>query len=328
MRLLLLSLLATGQLAAQQASAPQIDSSDQGDRSPFRRLELPAPNRLRTGAGAPGPEYWQQRVDYVIRASLDTVANAVSGEERITYANRSPDSLRYLWLQLDQNLFNSSSRGSLIFDQRSRFGTAGARGGITLTKVQLAASVKSPSHPGRAATTLKYLVNGTMMRVDLPRPLPPGSREVLEIGWSFPFGPNSNRMGMEKTDGSNVYEVAQWYPRLAVYDDVRGWNTEQYLGQGEFYLEYGSFDVSLTVPADMIVAATGTLRNPDEVLTAAQRARLARARTSDQTVAIRGKEEVGDPASRPPTQSPPLPGRFPADRVRDFAGAAARHFVW
>jgi len=326
--MLLLSLLATSQLAGQQAAAPQIDSSDQGTRSPFRRLELPAPNRLRTGAGAPGPDYWQQRVDYVIRAALDTVAQTVAGEERITYSNRSPDSLRYLWLQLDQNLFNSSSRGSLIFDQRSRFGTAGARGGITLTKVQLAASVKSPSHPGRAATTLKYLVNGTMMRVDLPRPLPPGSREVLEIGWSFPFGPNSNRMGMEQIDGSNVYEVAQWYPRLAVYDDVRGWNTEQYLGQGEFYLEYGSFDVSLTVPSNMLVAATGTLQNPAQVLTASQRSRLSRARGSDSTVVIRGKDEVSDPASRPVSPTGTLTWRFTADSVRDFAWAAARHFVW
>src|SRR3954451_24246317 len=294
MRMLLLSLLATSQLAGQQAAAPQIDSSDQGTRSPFRRLELPAPNRLRTGAGAPGHDYWQQRVDYVIRAALDTVAQTVAGEERITYLNRSPDSLRYLWLQLDQNLFNSSSRGSLIFDQRSRFGIAGAQGGITLTKVQLAASVKSPSHPGRAATALSYLVNGTMMRVDLPRPLPPGSREVLEIGWSFPFGPNSNRMGVEQIDGGNVYEVAQWYPRLAVYDDLRGWNTDQYLGQGEFYLEYGSFDVSLTVPSNMLVAATGTLRNASQVLTATQRTRLARARTSDSTIVIRGKDEIGD----------------------------------
>jgi len=256
MRILLLSLLATAQLAAQQAAAPsQTDSSTQGDRSPFRRLELTAPNRLRTGAGAPGPDYWQQRVDYIIRASLDTAARAVTGEERITYSNRSPDTLRYLWLQLDQNLFNSSSRGSLIFDQSSRFGTAGAQGGFTLTKVQLAASAKSSSRPARPATPLTYVVNGTMMRVDLPRPLPPGAREVLEIGWSFPFGPISNRMGVEQIDGSDVYEVAQWYPRLAVYDDVRGWNTEQYLGQGEFYLEYGSFDVSLTVPSNMLVAA-------------------------------------------------------------------------
>ncbi|HKH83319.1 MAG TPA: M1 family metallopeptidase, partial [Gemmatimonadales bacterium] len=175
---------------------------------------------------------------------------------------------------------------------------------------------------------LDYVVNGTLMKVDLLQPLAPGRRQVLEIGWSFPFGPNSNRMGIELIDGSYVYEVAQWYPRLAVYDDVRGWNTEQYLGQGEFYLEYGSFDVSLTVPANMLVAATGTLRNPARVLTATQRTRLAQARASDSTVVIRGMNEISDPASRPPSQSGTHTWRFTADSVRDFAWAAARHFVW
>jgi hypothetical protein len=330
MRLLCLILLVTAPLAAQQTNAPveRTDSaSTLGDRSPFRRLDLPTPNRLRTGSGAPGPEYWQQRVDYVIRASLDTVAQTVTGEERITYHNRSPDTLRYLWLQLDQNLFQSSSRGSQLFDPNSRFGTAGAQGGITLTKVWASAG-KTRDGRARSSVPLRYFVNGTVMRVDLQRPLPPGGREALEIGWSFPFGPNSNRMGIEQIDGSYVYEVAQWYPRLAVYDDVRGWNTEQYLGQGEFYLEYGSFDVSLTVPANMLVAATGTLQNPAQVLTAAQRSRLSRARTSDSTIVIRGKDEVGDPASRPVSPSGTLTWRFTADSVRDFAWAAARHFVW
>jgi hypothetical protein len=135
-------------------------------------------------------------------------------------------------------------------------------------------------------------------------------------------------MGIELIDGSYVYEVAQWYPRLAVYDDVRGWNTEQYLGQGEFYLDYGRFDVSLTVPANMLVAATGTLQNPTQVLTAAQRARLARARASDSTVVIRGEDEIADPASRPHSPSGSFTWRFRADSVRDFAWATARHFVW
>jgi hypothetical protein len=135
-------------------------------------------------------------------------------------------------------------------------------------------------------------------------------------------------MGIELIDGSHVFEVAQWYPRLAVYDDVRGWNTEQYLGQGEFYLEYGSFDVSRTVPANMLVAATGTLQNPTQVLTTAQRNRLAQARAGDSTVIIRGKDEIADPASRPGSRSGTLTWRFTADSVRDFAWAAARHFVW
>src|SRR5262249_34422491 len=132
------------------------------------------------------------------------------------------------------------------------------------------------------------------MRIDLARPLPPKGKQQFELAWSFPFPANPNRMGVEDIDGNPVFEVAQWYPRMAVYDDIRGWNTEQYYGRGEFYLEYGSFDVALTVPADMLVAATGTLRNPDEVLTAAQRARLARARSSNETVIIRGKDEIGN----------------------------------
>ena len=330
--LICLMVLLAAPLAAQQpapAQAPDDSARSLGDPSPFRRLELPTPNTIRTGAGAPGPDYWQQRVDYVIRASLDTVAQTVTGEERITYTNNSPDTLHYLWIQLDQNLFNSSSRGSHLFDQDSRFGTRGAEGGVTLSRVaQPALPADGRGRGAVAAAKLKYLVNGTLMKVDLARPLVPGGKQVLDIAWSFPFGPNSNRMGIELIDSSYVYEVAQWYPRLAVYDDVRGWNTEQYLGQGEFYLEYGSFDVSLTVPANMLVAATGTLKNPAQVLTATQRRRLERARASDSTVVIRGLAEIGDPASRPPSPTGTHSWRFTADSVRDFAWAAARHFVW
>ncbi|HMH56323.1 MAG TPA: M1 family metallopeptidase [Gemmatimonadales bacterium] len=319
-------------LSAQQpvpSPAPGSDSATaHGDESPFRRLELPTPSTIRTGAGTPGPDYWQQRVDYVIRASLDTLAQLVTGEERISYTNHSPDTLRYLWLQLDQNLFNSASRGNRLFGREPSSGARGPEGGFTLTKVAEAGTTAAAGRPARRGGPLEYLVNGTVMKLNLARPLPPGGRQALEIGWSFPFAPNSNRMGIELIDGSYVYEVAQWYPRLAVYDDVRGWNTEQYLGQGEFYLEYGSFDVSLTVPANMLVAATGTLQNPTRVLTAAQRARLARARASDSTVVIRGKDEIADPASRPPSPSGTLTWRFTADSVRDFAWAAARQFVW
>jgi len=300
----------------------------------FRRLELPTPNAVRTGSGEPGPGYWQQRADYVIRATLDTAGRSVRGKERITYTNNSPDTLLYVWLHLEQNLFNSESRGYRVFGQDPRFGTQGAEVSVRLLKVgepAVPAAKAKPGAPARAAvppSALDYTVNGTELRIELARPLPPRGKQVLELAWSFGFGANSNRMGIEDIDGATIYEVAQLYPRMAVYDDVRGWNTEQYLGQGEFYLEYGSFDVSLTVPADMIVAATGTLQNPDEVLTAAQRARLARARTSDQTVIIRGKDEIGDPASRPPTSYPTLTWRFTADSVRDFSWAAARHFVW
>ena len=331
----LLLLLPTASALAQASSASnQATSASNQAEAAFRRLELPAPTSVRTGSGEPGPGYWQQRANYVIRATLDTTSRSVRGEEQITYTNNSPDTLRYVWLQVEQNLFNSESRGFRVFGQDPRFGTKGAEVSVRLLKVgepAIPATKAKPGVPARPAvpaSALEYTVNGTVMRIDLARPLPPKGRQVLELAWSFPFGANSNRMGVEDIDGATIYEVAQWYPRMAVYDDVRGWNTEQYLGQGEFYLEYGSFDVSLTVPANMIVAATGTLQNPDEVLTAAQRARLARARTSDQTVIIRGKDEIADPASRPPTPYPTLTWRFTADSVRDFAWAAARHFVW
>jgi Peptidase family M1 domain len=323
LRLALAACVLAPSLAAQQSRAPS-------DTSPFRRLELPTPNSIRTGSGAPGRDYWQQRVDYVIRARLDTAAKAVVGEERITYTNNSPDTLRYLWLQLDQNAFRTGSRSALLFGENPRFGN---KDSASAAGVRLFAVVDPgrPAAKGRKAETpepLAYRVNGTMMRVDLAAPLPPKGRQQLELSWSFPLGVTSNRMGLEAIDGSTVYEVAQWYPRMAVYDDVRGWNTEQYYGQGEFYLEYGSFDVSLTVPASMLVAATGTLRNPVEVLTPAQRQRLAQARTSDRTVVIRGKSEVGDLASRPASKTGMLTWRFTADSVRDFAWAAASHFIW
>jgi len=319
----LLPALFASTIAAQQSS-----TAGAPDTTAFRRLELPAPSSIRTGSGAPGPDYWQQQVDYVIRATLDTVDRSVRGDERITYTNNSPDTLRYLWLQLDQNVFNSQSRGARLFERRSRFGTGGAEGGVRIVKVGEPALAAARGRPARPASTLPYLVNGTVMKVDLARPLPPKGRQILEIAWSFPFGPNRNRMGIEEIDGGITYEVAQWYPRLAVYDDIRGWNTEQYYGQGEFYLEYGSFDVSLTVPADVIVAATGVLRNPEEVLTATQRSRLAQARKSSSTVVIRGPDEVGDPASRPTAPRGTHTWRFTADSVRDFAWAASRTFVW
>jgi hypothetical protein len=315
---------APGPVLAQQSPSPTTGAPD---TTAFRRLTLPTPNEFRTGSGVPGPGYWQQRADYVIRASLDTASRTVRGRERITYTNNSPDTLRYLWLQLDQNLFTRDSRGAAIFDRDARFGTAGAEGGFRLAKVAQPGSLAGGKATPRAMP-LNYLINGTMMRVDLARPLPPRSKQLLDIEWSFPFGPNANRMGIEEIDGDVIYESAQWYPRLAVYDDVRGWNTEQYYGQGEFYLEYGNFDVSLTVPSDMIVAASGVLQNPMAVLTAAQRSRLARARTSDTTVVIRSKAEIGEPESRPRTARGTLTWHFVADSVRDFAWAAARHFIW
>lgn len=289
------------------------------DSSPFRPLGLPAPNVYRTGSGRPGPQYWQQRADYRIDATLDVEKNELRGRETIRYTNNSPDSLTYLWLHVEQNICAAGSIASklnqppLVFQESVfDFSCKGFRGGLTLQPITAA---------GR---TLRSTVDGTIMRVDLASALRPGGTIDLEIGWSFAVPEyGAGRMGR---DGP-LYQIAQWYPRVAVYDDVRGWNHEPYIGAGEFYLEYGRFDVSLTLPASYVVAATGLLLNPEDVLTAAQRERLARALQSAQPVPIIAANEVGQPLSRPRTTGM-LTWRFSADSVRDFAFAAAPNLRW
>ena len=288
--------------------------------SPFRPLPLPAPNELRTGAGRPGTRYWQQRVDYRIAATLDPATHELRGRETIHYLNRSPDALPYLWLFLEQNICapgsvtNQLDQPPLMFlGSTFDFSCKGFAGGITLERVRL------------GLRDLHPIVNGTTMRVDLPRPLPPGAALDLEIAWRFTVPDyGAGRMGRDGT----LYELGQWYPRMAVYDDVRGWNHEPYIGGGEFYLEYGRFDVALTVPASYIVGATGVLLNPEQVLTAAQRARLARARGSREPVAVITAEEAGHAERTRPTTSGTLTWRFAADSVRDFAFGAAPDFRW
>src|SRR5437660_7861888 len=312
--------------ALQQPAAVPVTLPPQvGDTSPFRRLVLPAPGLMREGSGMPGPRYWQQRADYTIRASLDTATHSIAGAETIRYANNSPDTLRYLWLQLDQNIYKASSRGASLNPTDARFAGRGFEGGYTIE--YLRAVRRSGQAAGRIplATTL----NGTMMRAELDRPLAPGGRAELELAYRFEVPEHgSDRMGREQFPGGWLYEIAQWYPRVAVCDDVRGWNTEQYLGQGEFYLEYGDFDVAITVRRGFLVAATGTLENPLEVLTAGERARLARALRSDTTVAIVAKAEVAPASTRPPAASPTLTWHFTARHVRDVAWAAAANFHW
>ncbi len=289
------------------------------DTSPFRPLGLPTPNVYRSGSGRPGPQYWQQRVDYRMEATLDVEKQELRGRGTIRYTNNSPDTLTYLWFHVEQNICAQGSitgklnQPPLVFQESAfDFSCKGFAGGFTL-------------QPLRAnGRELKSTVDGTIMRVDLTTPLAPKAILEIAMGWSFRIPEyGAGRMGR---DGP-LYEIAQWYPRLAVYDDVRGWNHEPYIGAGEFYLEYGAIDVALTVPATYIVAATGQLLNPEEVLTATQRERLARALQSEQPVAIIAANEVGQPASRPRTTGT-LTWRFSADNVRDFAFAAAPNWRW
>jgi hypothetical protein len=312
--------------ALQQQPALPMLPPQVGDTSPFRRLTLPTATTIRTGSGAPGPQYWQQRVDYTIRASLDTGTHTLTGRETVRYTNHSPDTLRYVWVQLDQNIYREDSRGKALNPPDARFAGAGFAGGYVIAKVE---AVQRPPRQPAKTTPLTLAVNGTMGRIDLDRPLPPGGVFEFDIAYSFQIPEHgSDRMGREQFPDGWLYELAQWYPRMAVYDDVRGWNTEQYLGQGEFYLEYGDFDVELTVPRSFVVVATGTLLNPTEVLTAAQRARLAQAVKSDTTVPIIARDEVGQPSTRPAGASPTLTWHFTAKNVRDVAWAAARNFIW
>jgi len=286
----------------------------------FRRLELPAAGATRSPTGEPGSEYWQQRADYSIRVALDPASHGLTGSETVTYTNDAPEALDALWLQLDQNLFREGSRGALI-NTSTRWRGAFEGGGFRIGRVELV-------RDGRRETA-GVEVDGTRMRIQLPRPLAGGGGTLqIEIDWSFTVPEyGADRMGRLQTDDGWVYEIAQWYPRMAVYDDVSGWNSLPYLGQGEFYLEYGSFDVAITVPRDFIVVATGELLNPEDVLTAEQRNRLQRARKSAETVALVAADEVGTEASRPAGRGP-LTWRYHADRVRDFAWAASRAFVW
>src|SRR5688572_17972022 len=250
------------------AQGPLADSV-RGEASPYRPLILPPPNEYRSGSGRPGPRYWQQRADYRIAATLDTVRRQIRGRETIHYTNNSPDTLRYLWMFVEQNICAPTSvtekldQPPLVFlGSTFDFSCKGFNGGVTLERVSIGRRVMRPA------------VYGTAMRIDLPRPHAPRGTVDLELVWHFAVPDyGAGRMGR---DGS-LYQIAQWYPRLAVYDDVRGWNHEPYIGAGEFYLEYGSFNVSLTVPAGYLVAATGVLQNPAEVLTATQRERLAAA---------------------------------------------------
>jgi hypothetical protein len=290
------------------------------DSSPFRPLPLATPNVYRTGSGRPGSRYWQQRVDYRIRASLDPAQNEIRGQETIHYVNNSPDSLPYLWLFVEQNLCEPASITNQLNQPPLVF--LGSAFDFSCQGFDSAPRMESLRVGGRDVKRTRY---GTTLRVDLATPLAPGRSIDLDAAWHFNVpAQGGGRMGH---DGA-LYEMAQWYPRIAVYDDVHGWNHEPYIGAGEFYLEYGSFDVALTVPREYIVAATGELQNPEQVLTATQRRRLAVARRSDTTVAIINAAQALDVSATRPAANAGLTWHFTAHNVRDFAFAAAPGVRW
>ncbi|MFK7920738.1 MAG: M1 family metallopeptidase [Bacteroidia bacterium] len=317
-----------GSLMTQAQDAPRTNQNK------FRQLgeDIPTPNVYRNGAGAPGHAYYQQQADYDMDIRLDDENQRIYGEETITYTNNSPDRLTYLWLQLDQNrrakdsdTYTTSpsqiSDKGVSFNQLKRWETlANFDGGFKIDHVKDA--------NGKA---LSYTINKTMMRVDLPTPLAAGGSVSFNIKWWYNINDRmaiGGRSGYEyfETDDNYLYTIAQFFPRLCVYNDVYGWQNKQFLGNGEFTLVFGNYNVNLTVPSDHVVGATGTLQNASKILTSTQKKRWAQAKTAEKPVMIVTQAEAE--AAEKEKSSKTKTWTFYAENVRDFAFASSRKFIW
>jgi hypothetical protein len=293
---------------------------------------LPTPNEYRTGSGSPGPKYWQQQADYDITAELNDENQSITGSETITYTNNSPDVLKYLWMQLDQNLFAKDNNTSKTSTNALRDSSAAKMMAMQLNLWDYEGGYKIKSVKDASGKDLPYTINKTMMRVDLPQPLKPGGKYSFKVEWSFNVLDRNQtfaRSGYEffPEDNNYVYTIAQWFPRMCVYDDVVGWQNKQFLGRGEFTLPFGNYKVNLTVPADHIVAATGMVKNPSQVLNASQIARFEKAKTTyDKPVLIVTQAEAIEKEKTKSKEKKTW--QFEATNVRDFAFASSRKFIW
>ena len=308
------------------------DVPTQVNTSKFKQLgqELPTPNVYRTASGAPGHEYWQQQVDYNIQVTLDDANQRIDGEERILYKNNSPDELRYLWLQLDQNVRALDSDSYKI--RESRINDRNSFGSIQGLEPSFDGGFKIQYVGDETGKPLNYTINKTMMRIDLPSSLKPGGTFVFDVAWWYNINDrmkDGGRSGYEyfEEEDNYLYTIAQFYPRLVVYMDNEGWQNKQFLGSGEFTLNFGDYHVEITVPEDHVVASTGVLKNEKAVLTPAQRKRLQKARTTyDQPVMIINEEEAR--AAEQGKKTGTKTWVFDAENVRDFGWASSRKFIW
>ena len=276
-------------------------------------------NERHSTNGEPGPKYWQNRVNYQLKATIDTTSKTLSASEEIDYINNSPDALQFLWLQLDQNTYKK--------DARSNFVT-----GVTLAANQHTDGYQIESvfvTSGNIRQKANFIITDTRMQIRLPKALMPNGTHIkLSIKYHYTIpGSFGNRTDYSDTKNGKIYEIAEWFPRMCVYDDSQGWDTLPFLGAGEFYLEYGDIDYQVTVPADMIVAGSGELLNPTQVLTPTQISRLAAARNSDKTVMIRDVNEVNNASSRP-VHKGTLTWHFKMNNTRDVAFGASKAYVW
>ena len=323
-------LLIAGFVLAQDSTAIQGHKNN----NKFKQLyeEFATPNRFRTASGAPGVDYYQQQVDYKMDIELDDANTKLYGEETITYTNNSPDALPYLWVQLDQNIRNENDMsgaknpsGAPKFRRVDSFVDefTGEKfvGGFNVEEVKDA--------NGRP---LRHTINQTMMRVDLPNPIPSGGKFTFSIKWWYKINnhvTNRARSGYEyfEKDDNRAYVIAQFFPRLAVYNDVEGWQNYQFWGNGEFALNFGNYEVNITVPADHVMEATGTLQNPKEVLSRTEYQRYKKAlNTFDKPVMIVTQDEVIEKEKVKSEKK--RTWRFVAENVRDFGFATSRRFIW
>ena len=293
---------------------------------------LPTANEYRTASGAPGPKYWQQRADYDIKATLDEKKLLLTGAETVTYFNNSPDVLTYLWLQLDENEHSTVNNGG--FPEESRMGRA-----VTPATIDKMMEQKSDNGLGHIISSLtdalgaklKYTINGTMMRIDLPAALKPGQKFTFKLNWSYKITDRmtvAGRGGFEyfPEDGNYLFTMAQWYPRLCVYSDFQGWQNHQFTGRGEFALVFGNYKVAITVPSDHVVMATGQGQNYPAVLSAAQLARWTKAQTATEPVEVVTLDEAKAAEKNKATTNETWV--FNAENVRDFAFGSSRKFIW
>ncbi len=280
-------------------------------------------NSYRSGNGAPGPAFWSNEADYEMHASIDNPTQTLTNDETITYTNNSPDALNSLWLMVEQNTYRLDSRARSFAGGSRRAGPDQFTEGTIFESVELIADTK-----GALPMKADYVISDTRARISLPKPLPHGGVIKIHIKYHYKVpGTFGGRTSVAKSrDGFEIYDIAQWYPRMCVYDDIRGWDTQPYLGN-EFYTEFGNYDMFINVPSNMLVAGSGLLINEKDVLTKKQQDLLAKARTSDATVVIRSVDEIKDRASRPKADGT-LTWHYHMDHTRDAVFSASAGFVW
>lgn len=312
---LLLSLMIAIASQAQEQTPPTVQEA-------FLPYETGKSTLYRNAGGEPGKAYWQNAADYRIAADLYPGEHRIESAITIEYTNNSPQDLKFLWLQLDQDLFENDSWGSKLTPPGGgRFGNQSFDGGITIENIEV-------THNGNTYKPETHTVD-TNVKLNLKRALESeGGKLEISVNYSFKIPEyGSDRLGRLDTKNGTIYEIAQWYPRIAVYDDVKGWNVMPYLGSGEFYMEYGTFDYAITAPAEYVVVGSGELLNPGDVLTKKQQRRMEQARNSDERVYIIRKNEVGTEESRPKGKDR-LTWKFKMENTRDIAWAASKAFVW